>query len=72
MTDEAHFHLNSFVNKQNFSYWEVENPRILNENKSWCTIMCDRIIGTYFFENAKGFTEIVNGERYRYMLNTFL
>ena len=34
--------------------------------------MCNRIIGPYFFENAEGFTETVNGERYRYMINTFL
>ena len=26
----------------------------------------------HFFENAEGFTETVNGERYRHMLNTFL
>ena len=30
MTDEAHFHLNDFVNKQNFRYWRAYNPRILN------------------------------------------
>ena len=31
MTDEAHFHLNSFFNKQNLRYWGVENSIILNE-----------------------------------------
>ena len=79
MTDEAHFHLNGFVNKQNLRYWGVENPRIVNEKELhpqrvtvWCAIMCDRIIGPYFFENAEGFTETVNRERYRQMLNTFL
>ena len=34
--------------------------------------MCDNIIGLYFIENAECFTETVNGERYRRMLNTFL
>ena len=34
--------------------------------------MCDRIIGPYVCDNAEGFTEIVNGERYRHMLNAFL
>ena len=34
--------------------------------------MCDRIISPYFFEIAKGFTEIVNGEGYQHMLRTFL
>ena len=71
MTDEAQFHLNCFVNKQ--------NPRILNEKKLhpqhvtvWCAIMCDHIIGLYFLENAEGITEIISRERYRHMLNTFL
>ena len=59
MTDEKHVYLNGFVNKQNFRYWEVENPRILNENKLHpqranvrCVIMCDCIISPYFFENT--------------------
>ena len=34
--------------------------------------MCDRIIDQCFFENTEGFTETVNGEIYRTMLNTFL
>ena len=34
--------------------------------------MCDRIIGVYFFENAEGFTETVNRERYQHMSNTFI
>ena len=37
-----------------------------------CTILCDSIIGPFFFENTECFTETVNGERYRHMLNTFL
>ena len=48
---------------------ELLNPQSVTV---WCTVMCDRIIGPYFFENAEGFTETVNGERYRHMLNTFL
>ena len=80
VTDEVHFHLNCFVNEQNFRYWRVENARtIINEEESrlqcvtmWCAIICDRIIGAYFFENAKGLTETVNGEIYRHMLNTFV
>jgi hypothetical protein len=31
MTDEAHFHLNGYVNKQNFRYWAPENPRLLHQ-----------------------------------------
>jgi len=26
MTDEAHFHLSGYVNKQNYRYWAPENP----------------------------------------------
>ena len=58
MTDEAYFHLNGFGNKQKFRYWGVEIPRILKEKELhpklltvWCTIMCDNIIGPYFFKN---------------------
>jgi len=31
MGDEAHFHLNGVVNKENYRYWAVENPRNLHE-----------------------------------------
>jgi hypothetical protein len=27
MTDEAHFHLSGYVNKQNYRYWAAENRR---------------------------------------------
>ena len=31
VSDEAHFHLNGTVNKQNFRYWASENPRELHQ-----------------------------------------
>ena len=31
MSDEAHFHLNGTVNKQNFRYWASENPHELHQ-----------------------------------------
>jgi len=31
MSDEAHFHLNGFVNKQNCRFWAAENPRELHQ-----------------------------------------
>ena len=34
--------------------------------------MRDRIISPNFFENAEDFTETVNGEGYRHMLNSIL
>jgi len=31
MSDEAHFHVSGFVNKQNFCYWSQANPRALHK-----------------------------------------
>jgi hypothetical protein len=30
MTDEVHFRLSGFVNKQNYRYWAAENPQQLH------------------------------------------
>ena len=45
MSDEAHFHLNGAVNKQNYRYWAAENPRQLHEKPLhspkvtvWCAV----------------------------------
>ena len=32
ISDEAHFHLNGYVNKQNCRFWSEENPRIIHES----------------------------------------
>lgn len=56
MSDEAHFHLNGYVNKQNFRYWAPRNPNELHERPLhservtvWCAVSRYCIIGPYFF-----------------------
>lgn len=78
-SDEAHFHLNGYVNKQNCRVWAEENPREFVESKLypekvtvWCALFAGGIIGPFFFESAAGNPVTVNGERYRAMLNDFL
>ena len=58
MSDEAHFHLSGYVNKQNCRYWKAEDFKIIHEFplysqkvSFWCSMTCRRIIGPYFFEN---------------------
>ena len=70
MSDEAHFHLNGFVNKQNCHFWAKENPRAVHQRELhpvkctvWCTITSNKIIGPYFFEDD-GNAVTVTGERY--------
>jgi len=60
MSDEAHFHLTAFVNKQNFRYWSATNSIELHERPFhttkvtvWCTISSFGIIGPYFFEDER-------------------
>lgn len=79
MSDEAHFHLNGFVNKQNSRIWATENPRTVHQQQLhplkctvWCGVSSERIIGPYFFENAHGASATVNGAEYRTMLDNFL
>lgn len=79
MSDEAHFQLNGFVNKQNCRIWGIENPRVVHQRQLhplkctvWCAITSQRIIGPFFFEDNDGNGVTVNGERYRDMVQNFL
>lgn len=79
MSDEAHFHLSGYVNKQNLRFWGTQNPRVMHEKPLhplkatvWCGVHAGGVIGPYFFEDAIGNTVTVNGERYRAMINDFL
>lgn len=73
MSDEAHFHLDGYVNKQNYEYWEAKNPRELHQGPlhstkvtAWCGVSPSGIIGPYFFEEG------VTSANYVDMLNNFL
>ncbi|GFU56228.1 DUF4817 domain-containing protein [Trichonephila clavipes] len=77
-SDEAHFWLNGYVNKQNCSIWSQANPQVyvetpLNPEKLtvWCALWAGGIIGPYFFKNDEGHDVTVNGDRYRAMITNF-
>jgi hypothetical protein len=79
MSDEAHFCLNGFVNKQNCRFWGTENPRVIHQRQLHplkCTVLCgvtsQRVIGPYFFENEDGNAVTINGDQYRTMIENFL
>ena len=78
-SDEAHFHLGGYVNKQNCRIWGLENPHVIYEKPIyppkltvWCGLWANDIIGPYFFENDDGATVTVNSGHYRNMLREFL
>ena len=78
-SDEAHFHLCGFANKQNCRIWVHENPRQIVEKPLhprkvtvWCAFSANRIIGPYFFENKAGNSVMVTGKRYHAMITNFL
>jgi len=79
MSDEAHFHVSGYVNKQKCYYWAPNNPHELHQHPLhstkmtvWCAVSSHGNTGPYCFENAEGHTVIVNTERYKVMLGTFL
>lgn len=78
MSDEAHFSLSGYVNKQNMRFWAKENPMEIKDVPLhservtvWCGFMEGCIIGPYFFENDIEQAVTVNGQRYYEMLDNF-
>lgn len=77
-SDEAHFWLNGYVNKQNCRIWCDEQPRAILElpmhpekTTVWCGLWAGGIIGPFFFKDDNGRHVTVNGQRYRSMITDF-
>ncbi|GFU94232.1 uncharacterized protein TNCV_1302811 [Trichonephila clavipes] len=77
-SDEGHFWLNGYVNKQNCRIWIEANPQVYVETPLhpekltvWCALWAGGIIGPYFFKNDEGHNATVNGDRHRAMITNF-
>ncbi|GFX49024.1 uncharacterized protein TNCV_2798151 [Trichonephila clavipes] len=62
-SDEAHFWLNGYVNKQNCRISSEANPQVYVETPLhpeklmvWCALWAGGIIGPYFFKTMKATT----------------
>ena len=78
-SDEAHFELGGYVNKQNCRivgtenpYAYIEKPRYTSQSLFGADFGSRDIIRPFFFENEQVKAVTVNGDRYRAMLNEFL
>ncbi|GBM33404.1 hypothetical protein AVEN_187204-1 [Araneus ventricosus] len=72
-TDESHFHLNGFVNKQNWRFLGSENPHLCEEKPlhspkvtAWVAVCSRGIIGPFFMR------ETISSESYITILEQFV
>ena len=78
-SDEVHFDLGEYVNKQNCRIWGTENLHAYIKKRThpkrvtvWCGFWSRGIIGAFFYENEQGEAVTVKGDRYRALLNECL
>ncbi|GFU24002.1 putative DD41D transposase [Trichonephila clavipes] len=73
-SDEAHFWLNGYVNKQNCRIWVKLIHKCMSKH---CYIQKNLLFGALyglvesFFKNDEGHNVTVNGDRYRAMITNF-
>ena len=77
-SNEDHFHLSGFVNKQNFCYWLESNPRELHERllhrervTVWCAVANFGVWNPYFLEVETKAVSVTSA-CYEQMLQNFL
>ncbi|GFX64897.1 uncharacterized protein TNCV_450351 [Trichonephila clavipes] len=77
-SEEAHFWLNGYIDKQNCRIWSEANPQVYVETPLhpeklavWDALWAGGIIGPYFFKNDEGNNVTVNGDRYRATITNF-
>ena len=77
-SDEAHFHLDGSVNRQNCRIWGTEPPNVVTTKSlhsrkctAWCALSSDGIIGPYWFEDNAENAVTVNQENYRHVIKKF-
>lgn len=58
-SDEAHFWLGGYVNRQNYRIWGTQKPELLRTKPLhpekltvWCALTADRIYGPYFIDSS--------------------
>ena len=71
LSDEDHFDLGRYVNKQKCRIWGTENPHAYIKMPTqpkrisvWCGFWSRYVIGSFFFENEQGEAVTINGDRY--------